>query len=98
MTNFLLKSGMVLMLTAGVFIVAAFFIFALFSLLLLTPGLLLYNAGIRNILSTVNHNNDNIKIIDVTAKNPENEFISKSKLLIKSAIRKIRNFLNKYAD
>ena len=104
MTNFLLKSGMALMLVAGVFIVTAFFIFAFFSLILLAPGMLLYNAGIKNIYnSMMNAGNgytvDNeIKTIDVTAKSPDNEFVNKSKKLIKSVIRKIRNLLNRYAD
>ncbi len=103
MANFLLKSGMALMLIAGVVIISAFFIFAFFSLILLAPGVLLYNAGIKSIYSSMintgtNYDNDNIKIIDVTAKSADNEFVNKSKNLIKSFIRKIRNFLNKYAD
>ncbi len=103
MTNFLLKSGMALMLVAGVFIVSTFFIFAFFSLILLAPGMLLYNAGIRNVYNSMinaenSYNKDNIKIIDVTAKSPNTELVNKCKVLIKSFVRKIRDFLNKYAD
>ena len=103
MTNFLLRSGITLMLVAGVFIVTAFFIFAFFSLILLAPGLLLYNAGMKNIYNGMTsyrngYADDGIKIIDVTDKASNNEFVNKSKSLIKSFIRKIRNFLNKYAD
>jgi hypothetical protein len=102
MTNFLLKSGMTLMLVAGVFIITAFFIFAFFSLILLAPGMLLYNAGIKNIynsmINTGSGYDDEIKTIDVTSKSPDNEFVNKSKVLIKSVVKKIRNFLNKYVD
>ncbi len=103
MTNFLLRSGMAMMLVAGVLIVTAFFIFAFFSLILLAPGMLIYNAGIRNVYNSMiktqdSYDNDNMKVIDVTPQDPNNEFINKCKKLIKSAVRKIRNFLNKYAD
>ena len=65
--------------------------------------MLLYNAGIKNIYNGMmsagnGYVNDEIKTIDVTAKRPDKEFVNKSKNLIKSVIRKIRNFLNKYAD
>jgi hypothetical protein len=91
------------MLIAGVLIVTAFFVFAFFSLILLIPGLLLYNAGIKNLYNSLvrqdnGYSNDNIKTIDVTARNPSSEFVNKGKILIKSAIKKLRNFLNKYAD
>ncbi len=102
MTNFLLRSGMALMLVSGVFIMTAFFIFALFSLILLAPGLIIYNTGIKNIYSNMsgsgNIYNDHIKTIGGITKNPANEFVNKSKMLLKSVVRKVRNLLNKYVD
>lgn len=90
------------MLIAGAVIVAAFFVFALFSLLLIAPGMLLYNAGIKSIFNNMPSENsymdDGVKTIDVTYKAPENDFVNKGKMLLKSVIKKIRNFLNKYAD
>lgn len=41
---------------------------------------------------------DGIKTIDFASKSPDNEFVNKSKMLLKLVIRKIRNFLNKFAD
>lgn len=86
------------MFIAGIFIVSAFFVFAFFSLLLLAPGLLLYNAGIKSIFKNGPiFNDDNIKIIDATPRY-ENNFANKGKSIFKSAVKKLRNFLNKYAD
>ncbi len=91
------------MLLAGTLVVTAFFVFAAFALVLLLPGLLLYRAGLRNIYNDMNasgniYDNDNVKMIDVSASKSGNEFIDKGKKLLKSGIKKIRNFLNKYAD
>lgn len=87
-----------LMFIAGVFIVTAFFVFAFLSIILLAPGFLLYNAGIRNLFNAQSSfNNKGVKIIDVTPGYTDS-FADKSKSLIKSWIKKLRDFLNKYAD
>ncbi len=103
MTNFLLKTGMMLMFIAGVIIVSAFFVFAFFSMILLAPGLLLYNLGIRSIYNEMMQTGDmffedGIKTIEGSVESPTPDFVKKSKSFLKASIRKIRNFLNKYAD
>ena len=102
MTNFLLKSGILLISVAAIFIVTAFFIFAFFSIILITPGLLFYNAGVKNIYKSMQAENDydaeKIRIIDVSPEKPESKFVNKGKILLKKIIKNLRNFLNKYAD
>jgi hypothetical protein len=99
MTDFLLKSGMALMLIASVFIAGAFLIFIFFAFIMLAPGLLLYNAGIKNLYNDMTRpDNDNIRTIEGSTARPENEFVGRSRNMLKSAVRKVRNFLNKYAD
>ena len=78
---------------AGVFIVVGFFMFAFCALLLLAPGLLLYKAGLQNLYNDITVNSSS-NLIDVTPQKPAAGFGNK----IKPIIRKIRNFLNKYAD
>lgn len=93
MTSILLKSGTLLMAAAGFFIMAGLVAFALFSFILLIPGLLLYRAGMSSMYNDLTQRKDaTAGMIDVT---PE---AGSMKGFVKSGVRKLRNFLNKYAD
>jgi hypothetical protein len=103
MTNFLLKAGMFLMLIAGIVIVACFFVFAFFSLIIIIPGLLFYKAGIKNLYKEIIKNKDsssseNMKIIDVYPEAQSGKFIESGKNIAKKLLKKIRDFINKYVD
>ena len=98
MARLLLKFGLMLMLAAGVIIAIAFVAFAFFALLLFAPGLLLYNAGLKSIYQSGSVYKNEVKTIDVTPKSSTGEFANNGKNILKSGVRKIRNFLNKYAD
>ena len=98
MPKLLIKSGLFLTLAAAVFIAVGFFIFSFCSLLLLAPGFLLYSAGVKSIFANAQkQQHDNSKIIDVTPK-PASDIGYKAKAFAKSAVRKLRDFLNKYVD
>jgi hypothetical protein len=83
---------------AGIFIAACFVALAFFSLLIITPGLLLYRAGMKSAFAEMTTPQNNPKIIDVTPTNAANDIGAKGKALLKSGARKLRNYLNKFAD
>ncbi len=89
------------MFAAGIFVAAAFFIFVVFALLLLAPGMLLYSAGIRTMFSKRSaefYNSDGMKVIDVTEQSSDQSVVAKGRGIMKSAATKVRNFLNRYVD
>lgn len=103
MPQLLLKSGLLLIAAAGIFIAVGFFIFVFCAAILLAPGFLLYKAGLKSLFNNMAtpanaYNANNPKMIDVTPENPSADFANKGKKVLKSAARKIGNFLNKYAD
>lgn len=103
MPQFLLKSGLLLITAAGIFIAIGFFIFVFCSLILLAPGLLLYKAGLKSMLDKMTmhgsaNSAENPQMIDVTPDDANWDIANKGKAIFKSGIRKFRNFLNKYAD
>jgi len=103
MADFLLKTGMFLMLFAGMFIIGAFCIFIFFAFLMILPGLLIYNTGIKMIYKDVieprnNSNDENVITIEGRTEDPDPVFVHKGKKIMRGGARKVRNFLNKYAD
>jgi hypothetical protein len=91
MPKLLIKSGLLLILLAGAAISVGLVIFAFFALLIIAPGLLLYNAGLKSLYNSYENN----KMIDVTPQKPAG---SKVRAVAKGLAKKLRDFLNKYAD
>jgi hypothetical protein len=98
MAYFLIRSGMILMALAGTFIALAFLALSAFALLILAPGFALYMAGLKSAYKEMTADKEQIKTIDITPGSGPTDIAGKGKALLKAAARRVRNFLNKYAD
>ena len=85
------------MAASGIIIATAFVALAFLSIIILTPGLLLYRAGMKSAFREMTMPQNDIKTIDITP-NAATDITSKGKAVLKSAARKLRNYLNKFAD
>jgi len=106
MINFLLRTGILLMAVAATIIATAFFMFTLFAFALMLPGLLVYNIGLKMGLKNIYYDvkrdeeiydGEGMRTINGSTLK-QNEFVGKAKTGAKTIVKKVRNFLNRYAD